>query len=217
MIIGLGNRSRVGKDTFGLMLKKEFEKIGYLVTMYSIARAVKEIVQVLDPTADVFSDEYKEEYTRFGITGRQLQQTVAEGLRQVLDPEVWVGVIAGRIAKVEMLTNAGQQEVFEEMRAPMSHYVHIITDVRYPEEACWIKSKQGILLRLDRFAPSESHVSDSHSDLIRWDGVITNTKTLDHLAMHAEIITRTINESLTTDLCGHRLSSALQQLYQAQH
>lgn len=83
------------------------------------------------------------------VTPRQLMQEFGDAGRRC-DPDWWLRLLAARLGLV-----------------PGSSPVHdriVISDVRYPNEAAFIRSRGGVLVRLhrDQAAPVRAHSSESH-------------------------------------------------------
>jgi hypothetical protein len=58
----------------------------------------------------------------------------------------------------------------------------IIPDVRFLNEAEAIKERGGIIIRVDRGSPANSHKSETILDNYRFDFIISNNGTIDELS-----------------------------------
>ena len=93
---------------------------------------------------------------------RELLQGVGQGLRDAIDPNLWIKVL---FANTENWSN------------------YIIADVRYPNEVEAIKERNGILLRIDRKdAGAGNHSSETALDNYKeWDVHIENNGSIEDL------------------------------------
>ena len=105
-----------------------------------------------------------------GISGRRMMQTLGTEWGRSLDTQLWV-----RVAAVTLGLND----------LPNSSPVHdriVLTDVRFPNEAEWIRSLGGYIWRVVRPAPAVAeHVSEQHINQLPCDLSIHNSGTLEDL------------------------------------
>lgn len=172
-IVGLTGKKGSGKDTFADFLVRNH---GF--TRIAFADALKDLALDLDPIL-AFDQEHQlqarlsEYLDRWGWDGakqhrpvRELLQTLGVAVRNNVSERAWVDVVAHKAAYV-----AG----------PV-----VVTDVRFVNEANFIKYAQGTLIRIDRpgLDTRDQHVSetdlDSRIDLI--DGLVSNHRGIDALA-----------------------------------
>lgn len=160
MIIGIGHRKQVGKDTAANFLDSRG-----LAKKMSLSEPLYHITQIL--FHDMKSKEYydvdgsrKNDLLSSGMTVRETLIAVSEGLKESLgDRNIWWNVLA--------------------QRATLYSHV-VIADIRYPEEAENVKKAYGYLIRIDR--PDAPNTSDKADDALLdydgWDCVIENTGNL---------------------------------------
>lgn len=94
-----------------------------------------------------------------GVTARYLMQTLGDWGRAI-DPDWWVHALAHRVG-LQMEMGPARQP------APVHDRI-VISDVRYPNEADWLISRGGVLIRLhrDQAEPVREHSSESHIDAL---------------------------------------------------
>lgn len=99
------------------------------------------------------------------LSPRHVLQQWGDDYRRTQDPCYWVS------------------QVSEKFRAMPAGVAAVITDVRYPNEASWLHSVGGYLVRITRAgtAPALGHRSDLGVDLLQHDHVIANDGTVEDL------------------------------------
>ena len=179
MIIGISGKAGSGKDTAAKMLEvlyanpdisyEDFSNRKYKnfadIQIVHFADILKETVQVLFGIGEWETNTQEGKKTTIewiGKTVRELLQGVGQGLRDAIDPNLWIKVL---FANTENWSN------------------YIIADVRYPNEVDAIKERNGILLRIDRKnAGAGNHSSEiALDDYKEWDVHIENNGSLESL------------------------------------
>lgn len=153
MIIGITGKKRSGKDSFSEALFKESGK----ATVLHFATPVKTIAAILLGKYSFYfmEDKRKDEPFIFSdgkmYTGREILQRVGtEAIRDNISKSVWIDNMRERIKNV-----------------PHGNIV-IIPDVRFENEAKFVKDFGGIIVRVER----ENHVSeDDHSSEMDMDKI----------------------------------------------
>lgn len=115
------------------------------------------------------------------ITARRMMQAFGDAGRQ-LHPDYWVYLAACRLG-----LQPGGTPVHDRI---------CITDVRYPNEADWVRRRGGVLLRIVRMARAANdsaaqHSSEQHWALLPADAEVTNVGTSRddlHLALDVEMM-----------------------------
>ena len=179
MIIGISGKAGSGKDTAAKMLEvlyanpdisyEDFANRRYKnfadIQVVHFADILKETVQVLFGIGEWETNTQEGKKTTIswiGKTVRELLQGVGQGLRDAIDPDLWVKAL---FANTEGWSN------------------YIIADVRYPNELEAIKERGGILLRIDRNgAGAGNHSSETAlDDYTNWDFHVGNNGSLEEL------------------------------------
>ena len=166
ILIGLGHRARSGKDTAAdfLVANYGFKKIAF-------ADLLKKVVNDMHgwDHRHAYGD-LKEVVDEFwGYSPRHAYQKVGtEGVRSVLRDDFWI-MAAWRI--IQRLTKEGVVGV-------------VVTDVRFPNEANFLRSKDALAVHVIRDLPpltSDAHVSETAMvDYPDWDDRLLNLSTLKH-------------------------------------
>lgn len=160
-LVGLVGRARVGKDTAAAFLEDR-----HLLQQFAFANPVKEMLTSV--FGDLFYDGDREAPIEWlGKSPRQLMQTLGtEWGRQCVHPDLWV-----LLAHQEWL--ACQRNLSKGM---------VVSDVRFDNEARWIKDQGGILIEIRRKAATQvaPHVSEAGCT-VPADHVIRNYGTIDDL------------------------------------
>ena len=151
-LIGLHGKARSGKSTVTRFLVEEW---GY--KHYSFATELKEYALHF---FNVSRDELEDKTT----VSRRILQGIGHMFRNVIDERYWIQIVERKIVH-DLDTNNGSR--------------FVISDVRYRNEADWIKNKKGTLWKIVRPTnetlieynkdhPSETEL-DNYSD---WDEIV---------------------------------------------
>ena len=188
MIIGISGKAGSGKDTAAKMLEvlyanpdisyedfanKRYKNFADILIVH-FADSLKETAQVLFRIGEWETNTQEGKKTTInwiGKTVRELLQGIGQGLRDAIDPNLWVKIL---FANTEDWSN------------------YIIADVRYPNEVKAIKEHNGILLRIDRKgAGAGNHSSETAlDDYKEWDVHIENNGSLESLFEAMRIFTK---------------------------
>lgn len=166
MIVGITGYARSGKDTLAksLRLRHGFHRIAF-------ADKLKELALGTDPI--IYWDELCNMPIHLStlIAGlgwdrakefpevRQYLQRLGDHCRNVFGDDVW---IRATFPALHALQDAGHHIVY--------------TDVRYPNEAYFIRSKGGLIIKVVRpgVQPANNHVTEKNVDLIQEDVLLYN-------------------------------------------
>ena len=180
MIIGISGKAGSGKDTAAKMLEvlyanpdisyEDFTNRKYK----NFADILKETVRALFGIGEWETNTQegkKVTINWIGKTVRELLQEVGQGLRDAIDPDLWIKAL---FANTEGWSN------------------YIIADVRYPNELEAIKERDGVLIRIDRNgAGAGNHSSETAlDDYNNWDVHIENNGSLESLFEAMRIFTK---------------------------
>jgi hypothetical protein len=175
LIIGLTGLAGAGKDTVAdrLCAAHGFER-------HAFAEPIRDMLTALLTGAGIdyahlFERDLKElPVPGIGVSGRRMMQTLGTEWGRSLDTQLWVRVAAVTLGLDDL---------------PNTSPVHdriVLTDVRFPNEAAWIRSLGGYTWRVVRPAPAVAeHVSEQHINQLPSDLSIDNSGTLEDL--HDEV------------------------------
>jgi hypothetical protein len=171
-----------GKDSLAKRLMACFAKRGVTPAHLKIATAIRSVAEILIPAAtaaELATAEGKaKSYELRGgseerATGREVQQRVAQALRDGFHAGVWVSALEAQIEKLDAK-------------------VLIVSDVRMPEELEWAKSRydgRHFVVRICREAyPAAQHTTEAFWDTFAADFEVRNDGGLDDLDRVAETI-----------------------------
>ena len=179
-IIGITGKAGSGKDTVAnyFIDSKNYIKLTF-------GGAVKDIVQIITGWSrdmiegqTVESRELRETvvHQNYNMNCRQLMQFVGTDLfRNNLDQNVWINIVNDKVKKLILDINSGTQT--------LKHVKGIIiSDVRFDNEAQFIKSIGGTIVKINRNVAIESSNHQSERGIsIATDYVIENNTTIDDL------------------------------------
>jgi hypothetical protein len=169
-IVGITGLKRSGKDTSAEFL---VNKYGY--DCYSFAQPLKDMISVLLHCVDCNDRYYTEMHKEENIPGinasyRKLTQTIGtEWGRHMIDDNIWVNMLEVNTEYVDKV---------------------VISDVRFDNEAKWIKNNGGIIIKVSRpgLQHVDNHVSEKGVDESYIDHFITNEGTVDDLYHKLDVI-----------------------------
>lgn len=164
MIIGLAGRARAGKSTAAKMLLDR----GYANYEYAFATPIKNMLKAigLDPN-DPYWEAHKTDPIPFfnGRSYREIMQSLGTDWgRNVLGDDIWV-----RMA--------------DQVRASLPDQVILISDIRYDNEAAFVKENAGKILHIESpfSQEAQTHTSEIGFDPAYVDVFIKNNGTLEQL------------------------------------
>lgn len=172
-IIGLAGYSTSGKDSAAdALIAEGYERIAFADVLRDIAVAIDPYVyEVAEVDEDIFIfrrlsaviQSYGWDYSKneFPDVRRLLQRLGTEAGRGILGENIWVDTAFGRV-KTDRV---------------------VFTDVRFPNEAEGIKSRGGVVVRIDRPGVGPRHQHPSETSLVNYpfDHHIENDGTLEDL------------------------------------
>lgn len=172
LLIGITGPARSGKDTAARYLAAQ-----YALLTYAFALPLKAALQaMLNLTAEQLDGALKEQPLAWlGKSPRELMQTLGtEWGRSLVHPELWLRLAA------ENLTHMADQS--QEWSAGF-----VISDVRFENEAEWVRQRGGIVLHMRRpdAQAVNPHTSEYGIALHSSDVEVHNTADLAHL--HAQL------------------------------
>ncbi|GAB1389891.1 MAG: hypothetical protein AMXMBFR78_11610 [Rubrivivax sp.] len=160
LLIGLIGRAGAGKDTVAGYLEDEhaFERIGFADPIRDMVLALFNRAGI--PEAWASERALKEQPTGLGVSYRRIAQTLGtEWGRSCIAPDLWI-----RIAALQLDQCVLQQ-----------HAV-VISDVRFANEAAWIRQRGGVLVRVLRDGPpaAADHISEHELANLQVDHELLN-------------------------------------------
>lgn len=190
MLIGISGKKQVGKSTSGIILDYIYKYAGEdpaFLSPYVKEEVIKRIYHTehcphyIKSFANILKlmaanlcnvNRYDYEDGKFkseidpttGLTHREVLQKIGESIRNTFGEDIWI------------------KALFNEGYDP-KHDTWIITDVRYRNEADYIKDKGGILIRINRNTGyNDNHKSETDlDDYDKFDYIVDNNGTINQL------------------------------------
>jgi hypothetical protein len=125
LVIGFAGKARSGKDTAGAYLVDQYQFL-----RYSFAQPLKDATNIMFHLTDKQIENKEKPAEPWGMSPRDLYQRVGTDIARAIDVNVWV-----KGADIFKNDNPGRSIV--------------ITDVRFSNEAFWIRSQGGIVVFLE--------------------------------------------------------------------
>jgi hypothetical protein len=170
-LIGLVGPAGVGKDTVRHMLEDNFDFEGLAFADPLRAMLAPLLDQVHEHHAHLADRDLKEHpIESLGTSGRHLMQTLGDWGRAI-EPDWWVRILGQRVRHLHAL----------DVRRV------VVSDVRFANEADWVRSQGGKLWRISRTTHAvRAHSSEQAHNDIACDLTIDNNGTLDELWLRVE-------------------------------
>ncbi|MBC8227416.1 MAG: deoxynucleotide monophosphate kinase [Gammaproteobacteria bacterium] len=124
-LIGFAGKARSGKDTAGAYLVENYQFL-----RYSFAQPLKDATKIMFHLTDKQIENKEKAAEPWGRSPRELYQLLGTDIARTIDVNVWV-----KGADIFKQDNPGRSIV--------------ITDVRFSNEAFWIRSQGGIVVFLE--------------------------------------------------------------------
>lgn len=177
-LIGLSGLAGAGKDTAADRLCDQhgFERYAFAEPLRTMVHAL--LVEIGIDYDCLFDRTRKERpLPHLDASPRQLLQILGMACREQRDSQFWVRATAMALGLHDL---------------PNSAPVHdriVLTDVRFPEEAAWIKSFGGVIVRIERdgaglTGSTGAHISEHQHIKSSWR--ITNNGTVAELHEHID-------------------------------
>lgn len=184
LIIGISGKKQSGKDTVFEFAKKNIKT---QVLKFAFADGVKEECA---KAAGVSIEHMESNKTIY----RKLYQWWGTEFRRVLyDNDYWIKYLRDKI-----LCNPIIQK--DESDNLGKGVVVFITDVRFKNEANWIKSVGGFLVRINRDTNViDTHPSETELDDYPFENIINNNLTLEILEWSVQSFLKSIKKDLTSN------------------
>ena len=173
-LIGFAGKARSGKDTAGKYLVDNYQFV-----RYSFAQPLKDGAKAMFNLTDEQIENKEKVIEPWGRSPRELYQLLGTDVARSIDKRVWI-------------KNA---EMFVRKHPGFSV---VITDVRFSNEAEWIRSKGGVVIYLDsKTRGITNHTGHSSENGLNGDDidlVIENDGTINQLYEKIENLRRPENE-----------------------
>lgn len=171
ILIGVIGRKNAGKDTLAdlLVARRGFRK-------HALAYPLKEACRILFLLDDSqLNDPLQKEIVdaRWGLSPRVMFQKIGTDFaRETFGHDFWVRHL----------------EYWVEQETPSRL---VVPDIRFPNEAAWIRAQGGLLVRVRSTDPvsEDAHISETGVDEIPADIEIVNDKTLGLDLFHETVLT----------------------------
>ena len=157
-IIGLTGPARSGKDTVAAIIQSSV-----MCEKFSFAHQIKEMLRV-GIGVDIGNDKDSKEF--LGVSHREIIQTLGtEWGRNMIHADVWVKAMEHNI----------------KMNAFLTTEVVVVTDVRFPNEAKWVREHGTLIHIVGRGGIKGRHSSEDGIPLVEEDLIIENHSTFEDL------------------------------------
>src|SRR5574343_425760 len=177
ILIGLVGPAGAGKDTVADRLCLDH---GYMRTAFAdvLRQMLQPLMTALGETPDVLNDRARKQAPLLGLPAaspRRLMQTLGtEWGRKMVSQDVWIRALARCLGMHDL------------PRSAPAHDRIVITDVRFHDEAAWVRLMGGHIVRVVRDAkPVHPHESEQHLGHISSTLRLDNTHTIERL--HTEV------------------------------
>ena len=180
LLIGLTGQAGSGKDTAAehLVKQHQFARWAFAEPLRTMLEAL--LVECGLDYAHLFEPQLKEQpIPGLGHSYRQLAQTLGtEWGRVQLADDFWLRC-AGLCTGLSSPNPAEQQPIHDRI---------VFSDVRFPNEAAWLRERGGVIVRIERpsVTPVRAHVSEQHA--IEPDHVVWNSGGLDALQQQLDAV-----------------------------
>lgn len=167
-LIGLTGYAGSGKDTVRQILqhRHDFDGIAF-------ADPIRDMLTALLESCDITTDwlterDLKEKpIPELGLSYRQMAQQLGTEWGRALKEDLWLRIAAQKVAVCALMESPGV----------------VISDVRFPNEAAWVKAQGGVVWKILRpgIEPVRAHASEDLIATLPYDYVIDNRGTIDDL------------------------------------
>lgn len=168
LLIGLTGLAGAGKDTVRSILEHEHDLDGM-----AFADPMRDMLAALFETCGVKPEWMTERHLKeepipeIGASYRKMAQQLGTQWGRAIDPDFWLRIAAAKIAMYRRHDSPGI----------------VISDVRFHNEAAWIKDQGGVIWRILRpgVEPVLAHESEAYASTLPWDYTILNSHGIDDL------------------------------------
>lgn len=168
LLIGLTGYAGSGKDTVREILEQQHGIDGL-----AFADPIRDMLSALFDTCGV-GDEWmtqrdlkERDIPAIGASYRKMAQLLGTEWGRAIDPDFWLKIAGAKIAMYQKYDSQGV----------------VISDVRFPNEAAWIKEQGGVIWHILRpgIDPVRAHASEALIKDLPYDYVIDNRGSIEDL------------------------------------
>lgn len=165
-LIGIVGRKRSGKDTVAGFIRDMSPDARILSFAGPLKQACKHAYHLTDEQLEGTKDSID---PRWGVTPRDMMKHLGVNYFREQDPEQWTKNMGFRMDGLESV---------------------VISDVRFPNEAAFVREKGGVLIHVSRDVESncDDHVSERMTDEISCQHFIRNDGSLDDLRAEVKMV-----------------------------
>ena len=165
-LIGIVGRKRSGKDTLAGFMREISPGTRVLSFAEPLKLACKHAYQLSDAQLDDTKDVIDH---RWGMTPRDMMKSLGVNYFRAQDEEHWTKNMSFRLEGVGNV---------------------VISDVRFQNEAAFVRERGGVLIHVSRDMESNSddHVSEQTTDAIECDHYIRNDGTMNDLRVSLKTV-----------------------------
>lgn len=170
-LIGLMGAAGAGKDTVASLLHYNHGYHGIALAA-PIKKMLRALLEDIGADTSYLVERHLKEIPIPGIYAsyRHMAQTLGTEWGRALHPNFWVAIAEQHMDFI----NAGSEETAK----------IVISDVRYENEAAWVRSQGGVIWRVDRNQAQavRAHTSEKGAMLVKPDRVLSNHGSMAELA-----------------------------------
>ena len=168
-LIGLTGLAGSGKDTVRQILEERYGFDGI-----AFADPIRDMLSALFDTVGVdghwMTDRERKEKVipELGASYRTLAQQLGTEWGRAIDPDLWLKIAGAKVAMCQKYESIGV----------------VISDVRFPNEAAWVRAQGGVIWKIIRpgLEPVRAHTSEELINSLPWDYTIDNRGTIEDLS-----------------------------------
>ena len=165
LVVGFAGKARSGKDTAGAYLVENYQFL-----RYSFAQPLKDATKIMFHLTDKQIENKEKPAEPWGMSPRDLYQRVGTDIARNIDVNVWV-------KGADMFVKKNPERSV------------VVTDVRFSNEAFWIRSQGGLVVFLHSdtrgIFEGGGHLSENGLEGSDVDIVLQNDGTIE--ALHAKL------------------------------
>lgn len=183
-LIGLAGKARSGKDTIAqhLALKHNYKTYAFADPLKQAAAAVFGL-----PLSTFYQGNREATHSVWGVSPRQMMQILGtDCCRNVIRPDIW-------LRRADMHMQNLQKEYAD---ADVFEVNLVVTDIRFEDEAQWIREHEGTIIHVKRETTTSvaEHISEQGVKTKPVDYLVYNDSTIEELGNRIDGIVKYIAE-----------------------